>query len=130
MLLNFKAKLFLTMALSKEEYDRVQECKNAKEIWDTLKIHHEGTSQVKETKIDIGVRKFELFEMKETETIDAMYGRFTIIMNELHSPDPCSSCEKTEYLFENLFYNCQILEQTCERLINENLELKREKENL
>jgi len=41
MLLNFKAKLFLIMALSREEYDRVQECKNAKEIWDTLKIHHE-----------------------------------------------------------------------------------------
>ncbi|XP_039689400.1 uncharacterized protein [Medicago truncatula] len=73
------------MALSREEYDRVQECKNAKEIWDTLKVHHEGTSHVKETRIDIGVRKFELFEMKETETIDEMYGRFTIIMNELRS---------------------------------------------
>lgn len=85
MLLNFKAKLFLTMALSWEEYDRIQECKNAKEIWDTLKIHHEGTSHVKETRIDIGVRKFELFEMTETETIDEMYGRFTIIMNELRS---------------------------------------------
>lgn len=85
MLLNFKAKLFLTMALSREEYDRIQECKNAKEIWDTLKIHHEGTSHVKETRIDIGVRKFELFEMTETETIDEMYGRFTIIMNELRS---------------------------------------------
>jgi len=85
MLLNFKAKLFLTMALSREEYDRVQECKNTKEIWDTLKIHHEGTSHVKETRIDIGVRKFELFEMKETENIDEMYGRFTIIMNELRS---------------------------------------------
>jgi len=84
-LLNFKAKLFLTMALSREEFDRVQESNTAKEIWDALKIHHEGTSHVKETRIDIGVRKYELFEMKETETIDEMYGRFTIIMNELRS---------------------------------------------
>jgi len=73
------------MAFSTEEYDRTQECKTAKEIWDTLKTHHEGTSHVKETRIDIGVRKFELFEMKETETIDKMYGRFTIIMSELRS---------------------------------------------
>jgi len=36
-LLNFKAKLYLTMDLRREEFDRVQECKNAKEIWDTLK---------------------------------------------------------------------------------------------
>ena len=50
--------------------------------------------------------------------------------NEEVNPDPCSSCEKTEYLFDNLFYNSQILEQTCERLRNENLELKGEKENL
>jgi len=50
--------------------------------------------------------------------------------NEEVNPDPCSSCEKTEYLFDNLFYNSQILEQTCERLRNENLELKREKGNL
>ena len=73
------------MTLSREEYDRVQECKNVKEIWDTLKIHHEGISHVKETRINIGVRKFELFEMKETETIDEMYEMFTIIMNELCS---------------------------------------------
>ena len=46
-----------------EESERVDECKNAKEVWDTLRIHHEGTSHVKETRIDIGVRKFEVFEM-------------------------------------------------------------------
>jgi len=71
------------MALSREEFDRIQEFQNDKEIWDTLKIHHEGTSHVKETRIDIGVRKFELFEMKETESINEMFGRFTIITNEL-----------------------------------------------
>jgi len=84
-LLNFKAKLFLTIALSREEFSRVQKWKNAKEIWDTLKTHHEGTNHAKETRIHIGVRRYELFERKETETLDEMYGRFTIIMNELRS---------------------------------------------
>ncbi|XP_045831060.1 uncharacterized protein LOC123922382 [Trifolium pratense] len=61
------------------------ECKNAKEMWTTLQTHHEGTSHIKETRIDIGVRKFELFEMSDSETIDQMYGRFTVIINELNS---------------------------------------------
>jgi hypothetical protein len=84
-LLNSKARLFLSCALTMEESERVDECKNAKEVWDTLRIHHEGTSHVKETRIDIGVRKFEVFEMSENETIDEMYARFTTIVNEMRS---------------------------------------------
>ncbi|KAK2397624.1 gag-protease polyprotein [Trifolium repens] len=84
-LLNTKAKLFIKCALCREEYDRIMERKTAKEMWETLKTHHEGTNHVKETRIDIGVRKFELFEMKEDETVDQMYGRFTVIINELIS---------------------------------------------
>jgi len=68
-----------------EESERIYECNTAKSIWDTLKIHHEGTSHVKETRIDIGVRKFEIFEMNEEENIDEMYSRFTSIVNELRS---------------------------------------------
>ncbi|GAU32747.1 hypothetical protein TSUD_323150 [Trifolium subterraneum] len=81
-----KMELFLrSQENNMEEYDRIMECKTAKEIWETLQTHHEGTNSVKETRIDIGVRKFELFEMKEEETIDQMYGRFTSIINELNS---------------------------------------------
>jgi len=84
-LINSKARLFLSCALTMEESERVNECKNAKEVWDTLRIHHEGTSHVKETRIDIGVRKFKVFEMSENETIDEMYARFTAIVNEMRS---------------------------------------------
>jgi len=84
-LLNSKAQLFLQCALTMEESERIFECNTAKNIWDTLKIHHEGTSHVKETRIDVGVRKFEIFEMNEKENIDEMYSRFTSIVNELRS---------------------------------------------
>jgi hypothetical protein len=84
-LLNSKAQLFLQCSLTMEESERIYECNTAKQIWDTLKIHHEGTSHVKETRIDIGVRKFEIFEMNEEENIDEMYSRFTSIVNELRS---------------------------------------------
>jgi hypothetical protein len=82
-LLNSKAKLFIKCALCREEYDRIMECKTAKEMRETLKTNHEGTNHVKKTRIDIGVRKFELFEMKEDESVDQMYERFTVIINEL-----------------------------------------------
>jgi len=68
-----------------EESERVDECKNAKEVWDTLRINREGTSHVRETRIDIGVKKFEVFEMNENETIDEIYARFTTIVNEMRS---------------------------------------------
>jgi len=55
-LLNSKARLFLSCTLSMEKSERVDECKNAKEVWETLRVHHEGTSHVKETRIEIGVR--------------------------------------------------------------------------
>jgi hypothetical protein len=32
-------------------------------------LHHQGTSHVKETRIDIWVSKFEIFEMNENESI-------------------------------------------------------------
>jgi len=50
-----------------------------------LRVHHKGTSHVKETRIYIGVRKFEVFEMNEDETIDEMYACFTTIVNEMRS---------------------------------------------
>ncbi|CAJ2645436.1 unnamed protein product [Trifolium pratense] len=84
-LLNSKAHLFLSCALSMEESERVDECDTTKKVWDTLQVHHEGTSHVKETRIDIGTNKFETFEMIENETIDEMFSRFTTIINELRS---------------------------------------------
>ncbi|XP_004513189.1 uncharacterized protein [Cicer arietinum] len=84
-LLNSKSQLFLSCALSSEESERVDKCNTAKEVLDTLQTHHEGTSHMKETRIDIGIRKFELFEINEGETIDEMFSRFTTIVNEMRS---------------------------------------------
>jgi hypothetical protein len=84
-LLNTKAKLFIKCALCREEYDRIMECKTAQEMWNTLQTHHEGTKCIKEKRIDIDIRKFELFEMQKDETVDQMYDRFTLIINELNS---------------------------------------------
>ncbi|XP_070028807.1 uncharacterized protein [Nicotiana sylvestris] len=46
---------------------------------------HEGTTQVKQSKIDMLTTEYELFRMKDDESIQDMYTRFTSIINELHS---------------------------------------------
>ena len=50
---NTKAMNTLICALCPEEFNRISTCKTTKEIWDKLEVTHEGTNQVKETKINI-----------------------------------------------------------------------------
>ena len=71
--------------MDRNEYNRICQCKSAKEIWRLLEITHEGTNQVKESKINLLVHNYELFSMKETETIVEMITRFTDIVNGLEA---------------------------------------------
>ncbi|KAL5576060.1 hypothetical protein UlMin_017759 [Ulmus minor] len=67
--INAKAMNILFCALSMEEFNRIRSCKTAKDIWNTLEVTHEGTNQVKESKISMLVHKYELFKMKHDESI-------------------------------------------------------------
>src|SRR5262249_4551809 len=73
----------LYCALSPQEFNRVQLCKSAKEIWDKLQVTYEGTTQVKATKNSMLMHKYELSKMDEAESISDMFIRFTSILNEL-----------------------------------------------
>jgi hypothetical protein len=55
--------------LCREEYNKVQGLKSAKEIWDVLKTAHEGDEVTKITK---------------WETIEGELGRFVLIKNSKH----------------------------------------------
>ena len=46
---------------------------------------HEGTSQVKQSKVNMLVHTYEMFKMEPSETISDMYTRFTNIINNLKS---------------------------------------------
>ena len=69
--------------MDKNEYNRICQCKSAKEIWRLLEITHEGTNQVKESETNLLVHNYEFFSMKETETIVEMITRFIDIVNGL-----------------------------------------------
>lgn len=49
---NAKAKNILICGIVLDEYNRISACSNARLIWDTLQIVHEGTSQVNKSMID------------------------------------------------------------------------------
>ncbi|XP_038882257.1 uncharacterized protein LOC120073484 [Benincasa hispida] len=73
----------LFCALCLDEFNRVSACNSAKEIWDMPEVTHEGTNQVKESKISMLVHNYELFKMDANETISEMFTRFTNIVNAL-----------------------------------------------
>ena len=57
--------------------------KPAKEIWECLKTKHEGTNQLKNKKLQMLGREYELFEMKPNEKIGEMYGRLITLVNAM-----------------------------------------------
>ena len=71
--------------MDRNEYNRICQCKLAKEIWRLLEITHEGTNQVKELKINLLVCSYELFLMKDNETIVEMITRIIDIVNGLEA---------------------------------------------
>ena len=81
--LNAKAMNALFCALDKNEFNQVSLCETAFDIWRTLEITHEGTSRVKDSKVNILLHDFEIFRMQLSETIGDMYTRFTDVVNNL-----------------------------------------------
>ena len=73
----------LFYALDKNEFNRVSICETTFDSWHTLEVTHEGTSRVKESKINFLVHIYELFRMKPSETIVDMYICFTDVINSL-----------------------------------------------
>ena len=91
---NTKAKKLLYFGLGPDEYTRISECESAKDIWDALQVEHEGTNQVKQSRIKLLMRKYELLEMGDRETIMDMYTRFIHITNELKSLEKIFTTEE------------------------------------
>jgi len=65
------------------EFFRVSQCKNAKEMWDVLEVTHEGTSEVKKARKHALIQEYELFKMQKGKSIAEMQKRFTHIVNHL-----------------------------------------------
>ena len=81
--LNSKAILMLQSALSQKEYFRICNLSSAKEMWDALEVAYEGTSGIKENRINTLMTEYDLLRMKSGESIGEFQLRFTHLINQL-----------------------------------------------
>jgi hypothetical protein len=82
---NFQATTILLVSLSREEYNKVQGLKSAKEIWDMLKIAHEGDEVTKITKRETIEGELGLFMLHQGEEPQAMYNRLKTLVNKVRN---------------------------------------------
>lgn len=75
----------LFCAVDQTEFNRVSTCTTSHEVWKLLEVTHEGTTQVKESKISRLTQEYEAFKMKPNETVTQMFARFLDIVNPLSS---------------------------------------------
>ena len=81
--LNAQASSILLSALSSEEFNKVDGLEEAKIICDSLQTAHEGTSSVRESKIELLEGKLGRFVMEDDESPRQMFDRLTLIVNKM-----------------------------------------------
>jgi hypothetical protein len=82
---NSQATSILLASLCREEYNKVQGLKNAKEIWDVLKTTHEGDEVTKITKRETIEGELGRFVLNKGEEPQAMYSRHKTMVNQVHN---------------------------------------------
>jgi hypothetical protein len=82
---NSQATTILLAFLCREEYNKVQGLKNAKEIWDVLKTTHEGDEVTKITKRKTIKGELGRFVLNKGEEPQAMYNRLKTMVNQVHN---------------------------------------------
>jgi hypothetical protein len=82
---NSQATTILLASLSREEYNKVQGLKSAKEIWDVLKIAHEGDEVTKITKRETIEGELGRLMLNQGEEPQAMYNRLKTLVNQVRN---------------------------------------------
>jgi hypothetical protein len=82
---NSQATSILLASLCREEYNKVQGLKSAKEIWNVLKTVHEGDEVTKITKHKTIEGELGRFVLNKGEEPQALYNRFKTMVNQVRN---------------------------------------------
>jgi hypothetical protein len=82
---NSQATTILLASLCREEYNKVQRFKSAKEIWDVLKTAHEGDEVTKITKRETIKGELGRFVLNQGEEPQAMYNQLKTLVNQVRN---------------------------------------------
>jgi hypothetical protein len=80
---NVQATPVLLASLCRDEYNKVSGLDNAKQIWDTLKISHEGNDVAMITKMELVEGELGRFYMKRGEEPTETYNRLKTLVNKI-----------------------------------------------
>ena len=72
--MNANAMNILYCGLDPNEYNKISSCELAKEIWDKLEVAHEGTNQVKKSKISLLVQSYGILKISSCESATEILG--------------------------------------------------------
>jgi hypothetical protein len=82
---NAQATTMLLASLYRDEYNKVGGLDNAKQIWDTLKISHEGNDTTMITKMELVEGELWRFAMIRGEEPTQTYNRLKTLVNKIRS---------------------------------------------
>jgi hypothetical protein len=82
---NAQATTVLLASLCRDEYNKVSGLDNAKQIWDTLKISHEGNDATMITKMELVEGELRRFAMIKGEEPTQTYNRLKTLINKIRS---------------------------------------------
>ena len=82
-LLTSKLNWIISNSLGQNECEKTSKCSIAKEMWDAPEIANVWTTQAKALKVYTPVSEYELFKMKDGESIKDMVQRFIAIVHHL-----------------------------------------------
>jgi hypothetical protein len=82
---NAQATTVLLASLCRDEYNKVSGLDNAKQIWDTLKISHEGNNATMITKMELVEGQLGRFAMIRGEEPTQTYNRLKTLVNKIRS---------------------------------------------
>ncbi|XP_075479000.1 uncharacterized protein LOC142519868 [Primulina tabacum] len=89
---NFKALNAIFSSVDTRMFNLITNCVCAKEAWDILQKHCEGSESVRKTKLRMVASKFESLRMEDNESILEYDSRLRQLSNEAHSlGDPMSN---------------------------------------
>jgi hypothetical protein len=82
---NAQVTTILLASLCRDEYNKISSLDNAKKIWDTLKISHEGNDATMITKMELVQGKLGRFAMIRGEEPTQTYNRLKTLVNKIRS---------------------------------------------
>ncbi|KAI3729105.1 hypothetical protein L6452_17754 [Arctium lappa] len=80
-----RAKTIISMALPDEVFHSIMHLKTSKEMWETICVQYEGTTEIQETRKINLVRQYESFIAGKNESLSDVHQRFNCLIIDLRT---------------------------------------------